>query len=255
MPFARASELDRLFACAGSLLLPRVYVPPGDAAKWGTLVHSWLETNEVPRQEPQRTALRKRLKLSGIDLDRELWWPAGGEHEITYGLNLVTGVATRAPVQARLAPGDTQKAAAARWKEALGDEWVTGTLDYAMELLDRPWVDDLKTGRYAHWKDHAAQQTFYCVVYSLEKYGELRQSRSTLTHWPKYPSAGRPTRKGVMLSVDTLRDFVISLTQLRKTVLDLRGAGGQVELSAGDQCRYCPSRSFCPKHTETNDRV
>lgn len=243
-PFARASELDRLFSCTGSLFLPRVQDPPGTAAQWGTLVHSWLETGEIPTQEPFRRALTRRLKESGVD--REIWWPSEGVHEATFGLNLVSGEVVRCVMPRLVQMGETQKSYSDRWKESLSDEWVVGTLDFGMELLDRPWVDDLKTGRFASWHDYAAQQTFYCVVWSQYLYAELRESRSTITHWPKYPSAGKPKRKGTLLGVDTLKKFVLELTQLRESVLGLRNTGKTGELLPGDQCRYCPSRTNCP---------
>lgn len=236
MPFARASELDRLLSCVGSAVLPRQdtrTLGVRKAAEWGTSVHSWLETGIVTSP-----GLGERITLSGTN--RERLWPRG-LHEITLALNVVTG-------DARRYYGASEGRDA--WKTDFDDEWITGTLDFVGELFDLPWVDDLKTGRFAAWNDYKAQQSFYVLAWSRYRYEETRESRSTITHWPRYPKHLPPTREGRVLSLDYLGGFAKQLTQLRDDILRAQDAGAA--LNPGKQCVYCPSRSHCPQGIQYN---
>ncbi len=198
------------------------------AADWGTSVHQWLETGTATSP-----ALGERILLSGVN--REQLWP-GGLHEITLAYNVVTG-------EGRRYYGATE--GKDEWKATHDDEWVTGTLDYVGELFDLPWVDDLKTGRFAAWDDYKAQQSFYCLAWSMYRFNKPQETRSSITHWPKYPKDGAPNREGHVLSLDYLGGFAKQLTQLRDDVLRAREHGPA--LVPGPQCTYCPSWSGCPK--------
>jgi hypothetical protein len=201
------------------------------------MVHLWLETGELPPDHRNRAALEKRLVLS--QTTREAWWSPQGEHEVALAYNVVSGEALECPP-------DTEKG---EWKASFGDEWVTGTLDYAQDLFGEPWVDDLKTGRFVAWDAYKAQQAFYALAWGKVRYGRLMRTRSTLTHWPKYPMHNPPRRFGSVFEVDSLGVFADKLRILRDTVLEVRaGVKSEVEvLSLGEHCRFCPSRSQCPK--------
>ena len=248
MPIFRASELDRLLACAGSGWLQR-QDHEGPAAAWGTKVHGWMETGELPEGD-DGTLLAKRIKKSGVD--RAKLWPVSGESgefEVPVAYNLVNGRAIRyVAVAGGPVGGAALRAHKSAWKAAFDNEWVTGTLDFAAELMDTYWIDDLKTGREAHWADYAAQQSFYALAWSTIKYGEIRDGRSTITHWPNYPITRAPVRHGASLEVPALLAFVKRLQGLRETVLGRSGS-----LKVGDHCRFCPSKLYCPELLNLGD--
>lgn len=246
MPLARASELDRLFACPGSAFLPREdnRTPYAKgAAAWGDGVHLWAETGELPTDHKFRRLLEEKIVLSGID--RMALWPEGGVREPAFAYNVITG-------EAQMYTGP--KAEKDAWKAAFGDEWITGSADYAADLFDAPWVDDLKTGRAVSWAAYKAQQSFYVVAWSKVRFGGLRQGRSTLTHWPKYPKHNPPDRFGRTLDVDYLEKYTVELRGLRDKILAGRAVVAEPAetkkklevLSLGEHCGYCPSKLACP---------
>lgn len=249
MPFARCSELDRLFNCYGSLVLPREADREGIAAAWGTKVHAWMETGQLP-DDRDGQAIGKRITAAKVS--RRKLWPEEGVHELALALDVVSGTVAACVVPT----GHDARQYKTAWKAAFDDRWLVGSLDFAMELLGSPWVDDLKTGRWVSWQAHASQQSAYALMYTLYKYGEVRECRSTVTHWPKYPIANPPNRWGCQLSVDYLNDFLHRLRVLRDQILETRRKyldGSLTEeklaavLSYGAHCRFCPSRSLCPK--------
>ena len=256
MPLARASELDRLFSCIGSTYLPQSRDVAGLAAQWGTKVHSWVETGLLP-EDRDGELLGRKIDKSGTS--RRKLWPEEGDHELAMAYDVLSGTVATCVVP----PGKDKRDYQNEWKSAFDDRWIVGTLDFAMELLGRPWVDDLKTGRSVDWRQYAGQQSMYCLMYTGHKYGEIRDCRSTLTHWPKYPIANPPRRIGSDLSVDYLQGFKHKLVQLRDDILGARsrsGSGG-VEaqevnkvLSYGAHCRFCPSRAACPKFGQEQAR-
>lgn len=213
------------------------------AAEWGTAVHRWMETGELPKGRIG-TTLKKKIVESGVDRG-SLW--INGLHEVPLAYNIRTRQA-RALV---LPLPDGDKAA---WKNAHDDEWVVGTADYVGLLMDTPWVDDLKTGRKVDYIDYRYQQGFYTMVWTLSQMGELTPARSTITHWPKYPIASKPRRFGTVLEVEFFQELQGRLKTLREDVMKLREleqAGRResvvVRLSDGPQCVYCPSRLACTK--------
>ncbi len=246
MPFARASELDRLLACPGALVLPRSEEKSERAviaAEWGTAVHRWKETGEIPGGRIG-TTFKKKLKETGVE--REQYW-SEGLHEVPLAYNIVSGEA-----RALVLPLPTEKKD--KWKAAHGDTWVTGTADYVGQILEAPWVDDLKTGRKVDYLDYRYQQGFYTMVWTLFQLGELNSARSTITHWPKYPISQKPKRFGTVLEVEFFMELQGRLKQLREEVMRLReleqeGRRESVvgRLSDGPQCQYCPSRLACTK--------
>ena len=233
-------------ACPGSLVLPRTDERSERAvaaAEWGTGVHRWMETGEFPDGR-LGTTLKKKVKESGAD--RVALWPKG-LHEVPVAYNVVS---TRA-LALVLPATDEQKDA---WKAGFGDEWVSGTADYVGELLEAPWVDDLKTGRLVEYESYRYQQGLYTLAWTLFNYQELVDTRSTVTHWPKYPIPKPPTRFGTVWTVEGLQELQGKLKQLREDTMKLReleNSGRResvvVRLSDGPQCKYCPSRLACAK--------
>lgn len=243
MPLARASELDRLLACPGSLVLPRTETRSERAilaGEYGTAVHTWKETGKY--EQKFATTIKKKVEAAGVSRDA-LW--AGGLHEVPLAYNVVTEEAL-----ALVLPVSNDEKTA--WKAGFGNDWVVGTADYVGQILDLPWVDDLKTGRYAEWDSYKHQQTFYALAWGLFAFHSLLPTRCTLTHWPKYPLPKPPVRLGVVLEPDYFLDFKNKLRQLKQDVLRLttdkeRGMDVSLRLSDGEQCVFCPSKSSCTK--------
>lgn len=208
---------------------------------YGTAVHTWKETGVVPASRHGDVLNRK---LNHLETKREELWP-DGFHEIPLAYNVVSG-------EARAVVLPITAAEKVEWKASHGDEWIVGTADFVGLLMGGPWVDDLKTGRHVEWADYGYQQAFYVLAWSLFHYHELLSTRSTITHWPKYPINGKPRRVGRVLDPDFLRDFQNRLKNLRLDYLRLREAhsnGGDVvaRLQDGPQCLYCPSKNSCTK--------
>jgi PD-(D/E)XK nuclease superfamily protein len=244
MPLARASELDRLLVCPGSAVLPRVRDEEGIAAAYGTCVHYWAETGRVLDGTHGRLLHRK---LEATHVDREVLWPPDGEHEVAFAYNVISSAVQRYRAPDPLPPGMSARAHVGAWKEGFGDEWVVGTLDYARRLFDTYWVDDLKTGRNAYWDDYRAQQTFYCLVYSLDVFADTRDGRSSITHWRRYPIDGQPNRFGVALEARQLIAFQKELRALYDVVQKTKADGTiRHHLKPGEQCKYCLSYVACP---------
>ncbi len=213
------------------------------AAEWGTAVHKWKETGEYPSGRWSST-LQKKVKEA--EVEREQYWTEG-LHEVPLSYNVITGEA-----RALVLPVSNEKKQG--WKDAFGDEWITGTADYLGLLLEQPWVDDLKTGRKVDDLDYRYQQGFYCLVWTLFSMGELTPARSTITHWPKYPIKEKPRRFGTVLEPEFFLELQGKLKTLREEVMKLREleqAGRResvvARLSDGPQCKYCPSRLACTK--------
>lgn len=243
MTLFRASELDRLMECPGSAWLPRKADYTGLAAAWGNMVHAWVETGVVEDSNDGKL-LQKRIDKAAVQ--RETLYPAGGEHEVPLAFNLVTEQAVRYP-NPPLPPGVTRKAHVDAWKRSFGDEWFTGSVDYVGELLDSWWIDDLKTGRDVTWGKYTWQQTAYALAWSKFKYGTYTNGRSTITHWPRYPSGRPPNRMGAVLDTEWLKKALDKFRQLRVDILAQRPES----LETGEHCYFCPSSGVCPK---LNDR-
>lgn len=242
MPFARASELDRLLLCAGSTWLTRVDTRPAyvkKMAEWGTQAHHWKATGEIPNTAPGRL-LKRRVEASGIKRD-ELW-PEKDRHEVGMAYNVVTQ-------ESRMEYG-RDLVFLDNWKAGFDDRWVTGTTDYAGDLLGTPWIDDLKTGNQADLDKFRAQLTFYSLVLSTFEYKGPKECRVTVTHWPKYPVTGLPRRFGGVIGSDELSKFQTALSALRDLILLARTSQDDSKerlLVPGEQCTYCPSKSVCGK--------
>lgn len=237
MPFCRASSLDRVLACDGSLYLPTAELrSPStiEAAEWGTYVHSYVQLGVVPPAPPGRgqypARLRDRIESVGDVL--ALWPREGARFEQSVAYHVQTGEVRTAS----LASKEEQDA----WKNSHDHHWVVGTMDYLGSLLGRPWVDDLKTGRYPSLPT-SAQTVFYSLCADRLAGTPPDGVYTSITHWPRYPVGGKPERVGIVLEWDDLEDFADLLEQTwEKSQARIK------PLTPGEWCRYCPSRGNCP---------
>lgn len=244
MPFARCSDLDRLFACHGDAVLQGNDDTRGpgarEAAAWGTTGHTWMETGDVtpPKGYGKLGPLFKR-KLTTTGIKREQWWPENALHEIAIAIN---------PGKAYRAFGGPAATAAVKeaWKADFDDEWVTGTADARWWMFDQLYVDDLKTGREVTWEQYQWQVHAYCL--GIARCSDYRGDvHATLTHWPRYPVASVPRRFGKVITASELDAFEQRLIRLRSDILRSRESRARLVLTAGEHCTWCKSKKICPE--------
>lgn len=247
MPWARASELDRLLACPAAGHLPRLEVvrdSPNYAAQWGTAMHAWKETGEFPETDNARTrkAFEDRLTVlaeSEYKTREGLWAPAG-THERAVALALIDGVPV---LDECLAPTAEERDA---WKFAKDDHYAVGTCDYDCGLLERWWVDDLKTGREVPTNPlELAQMKFYATYFALREKTSVMVS---LTHWPRSPASAPPKRRFAKKpwTVFDAEEFVEELEAARKRILRSRSLK-VADARPGSHCNWCPASARCPE--------
>ncbi len=166
------------------------------AANYGTIAHRWVETGRLPdcqRPKSRRKecscdscTLQKKILLSGIR--RRDWWPEG-EHEVTFALELFT-------LELRYYKGERADANAWKARYYGKPRWLTGTIDYRSKDNGRPWVDDLKTGKWP--VDYRKRQlSSYLLPSWVEEgcpYGAYYHR--SISQWPRYPLDELPVRKG-----------------------------------------------------------
>jgi hypothetical protein len=183
----------------------------------------------MPGADPKEVAtLEKKILLSGIE--REKWW-TGGQHEVTFALNLRTldvlefgggGYQTRD-----------------EWKKGFEglEYWLTGSIDY---LYDNGGVNDLKTGAWPVYAATSKQLRSYALYPWVKAGCPLKGWNPPLEidWWQRYRLDALPIRSGVETSGFELRDHLE----------DLRWASEHPEeVNPGDeQCRWCDSRPLCP---------
>lgn len=236
MPFARCSELDRIMRCHGSKVLAtkdsrseRVI----EAADWGTMVHGWKATGLI--EGPGTLPALFIRKLEKTKIDRETWWPGYVTHEATVAIN-------------PLKDYKIKRGECAEWKASLDDEWCTGTVDTFWMQFDELYIEDLKTGRFATLEDYRYQILGYALGLSraLQYSGRVHM---LITHWPRYPVIGMPSRFGRVIESAELRQFEIDLANLKQNIIADK-KHGLLATVAGDHCTFCPSQHVCTDFVE-----
>lgn len=213
------------------------YIAKELACEYGSLVHAWKETGNYDHAAStnHKDLLRQRVEASGMA--REEWW-YGGEHEVTYALNLRTLDLIRYV-------GDDRDA----WKAEFGREWLTGTIDYAAPHNEEGvhWVDDLKTGTWPVSPVDNKQLQSY-ALYEWVRMGRPAswEALVSITQWPwssakaalPKRSAARATALDMSALLDDLR---WALDHPTVTVVDEFGGEGY--------CKFCECRRGCPAWT------
>ncbi len=240
MAWARASGLDRVIACPASTVLPRGSDERSEAAKeaaeWGTLMHHFMASGQVPKHR-----LREKVLARAQYLPRKKLWPLGGAFETAFSLNVTNWNVTSI----------LGSEGADAWKESQPWACITGSADYVSQGLFRPWVDDLKTGRRP--ADPGEPQTlFYGLCLWLLAGKPDSGVDVSITAFPRYPLVGDPTRKFKELSVRDLTEFqsVLTFTFAEVCRLKAQHAGlvkiGKRDVTPNDGCGFCPAATTCP---------
>ena len=204
-------------------------------------MHAWKETGEFPDTENARSrkAYDDRLKvLEDSGLTRGKLWPPSGQHERAVGLCTVTG-----ELDEFWAPTSDGRDV---WKLAKDDRWVVGTCDYDCGVLERWWVDDLKTGREVSADPlELAQMRFYATWFALRYKTPVLVS---LTHWPRSPASAPPKRIFAKRpwSVLDAEEFVETLEKARLAIARSRGLK-VADARPGSHCSWCPTMERCPE--------
>lgn len=132
--------------------------------------------------------LREKLQITGVDRNT-VWPPEEGQHEVTFALHLDT-------LALHLYEGcrDGADAWKKEWDRA---QYLTGTIDWLRwsATESTAWVDDLKTGHWPPDPKESRQLRSYLLVPWVQAGAQTDwRGLVTITHWEKYPKAGRPKR-------------------------------------------------------------
>ncbi len=231
----RASESERALLCPASLVRPRNETrnPAAvTAGNYGTLAHYWKETGDwCPdwADEKDISLLGRKLAITGVK--RETYWE-GGEHEVTFALNLLSLDCVRYT---------GPREGADEWKKArTAPHVLTGTIDY---YVPQDLVDDLKTGRWLPAVDDSKQLKSYALLsWAMSGFDEDWVTWVSFTHWEKYPLAGLPKVTSHLMTAAEAQEH---LEALRWAVSHPN------EVNPGaEQCRFCPCRNNCPEALE-----
>lgn len=191
-------------------------------------MHTWKETGEVSDR------IEKKLLLSGVgDEDRERWWPAPGQHEVTFSIKIDTGELI---FWGGVSGSDHDYGYTGdEWKKTFDPQkFLTGTIDY----LDGTHVDDLKTGWPVDPKTSGQLRSYALVPWLLRKRPPSYRGLVSITHFPRYPLAARPTRTWATV---TGAELALHLDELSWAL-----SNPTIIKPSDDACRFCPSRPNCP---------
>lgn len=235
-PWARASELDRAIMCPGSTHLARVTDSSGEAAKWGTIVHSWKETGEWPDNSLMYRRRTQAIASSG--LSRESLWPStSGTHEVAYALNTQSRICDKYS-------GPREGADA--WKASFDDNWITGTADWVGDLLGDAWIDDLKTGREIPSDPWDLWQLRFYALCAVMLTG-ADTARVSLTHWTRYPADAAPRRVWApAVTREELLGTTLPLLETARQAAHLSKRSGVADVTPGSHCTWCRAKPNCP---------
>lgn len=240
-PFARASDLDRILRCTGSLSLVTLRGPDKteksqgliEAGNWGTDMHTVKETGEIPAHRVGHAPFMRKSQI--LRAARQDLWPDGaGKHEVSFAYDVLTQKVDVSYVQGK----EAQDA----WKASHADTCVVGTSDWVGWHLDMLHIDDLKTG-HAEPNPESHQNMFYGLCASIVAgKGDVVLSS---THFPRYPVKGEPDRLWAGDDFFRLRrsDFVAELVGAYAVTQRQRRPSF---INGPYQCAYCPVKEKCP---------
>lgn len=231
MALVRASSLDLFLSCSGYLHLPEAkpfFANAAPAAEWGTMVHTWKETGQV-KHANKRTATSFKKRLETLGVKHEDYYSLEGQHEVSVAYNWEYGY---------VVPFYGKGEAAEEWKKQFGASWVTGTMDYLMDLGEYLRVNDLKTGKWWTKKPRESAQVSFYGMCGWKLYA--KPVIQDILHWPRYPATGKPKILGP--EVVTGEEYARFEAKLQRACEE---SFSPTYNPSEESCRFCPGAGSC----------
>lgn len=227
-----ASRLDRGALCPASTVLPETKSESGKGAQWGTAAHEFMETGQIPKGPETPAWVTKGLadKVICSGFDRAKWYPPGAHEVQAYldGPNFE---------DVSIVPGGHDD-----WPER--ESSIRVKIDYVGVHEGKPWVEDLKTGRFP--VPPSALQVAAAALLVAQLVGS-KAAYGTVLHWPRYPKAAPPVRSKFYLYDEA------ALEATREQLLLARARALQPNppaIPGEEQCRWCNCLAACPAGQE-----
>lgn len=232
-----ASSLERLMACPASAVLPHVAETNDDADR-GTEIHSFVRNVSagMPRAKALALVPKEHLPVcEGIDFGRVCGDLSNVRAEVSYAIDVETSFARELGIN-------------------LGRHYPTrepaefaGTNDLEGRRLDDvEVVADVKTGDPVTACRENPQMMFHARARQLRTGAAEVEARLIYIR-----RDGKVSLDCAMFTAFELDCFEDELSALRARIEDARArfaATGQVSVSTGPHCRYCPAMTACPRY-------
>ena len=234
-----ASAIERAIECPASCVLPAINIS-GDDATRGREIHAFIRriANRMAREEAlSLVPSEHRQVCEGIDLARIFGGLSDVRGEVAYAIDIRDTKVEELGINL------------SRNYPALGVNEFAGTNDIEGTRLDGvPVVCDVKTGflEVTQTKDNA-QQKFHARARQLMTGADEVEARLIFIG-----SDGRVTLDCHTFDSFELESFDDELIELRDRILvakDRYDIAGEVSVSSGSWCRYCPAMAACPAYT------
>ena len=232
-----ASAVERLLACPASAILPHVSESNDDADR-GTEIHAFVRN--VAAGMPRAKALALVPKehhpvCEGIDFDRVCGDLSNVRAEVSYALDVDTGGVREIGINLG------RKYPPRRPAEFAGTNDLEG-----MRFDDVEVVGDIKTGDPVTACQDNPQAKFHARARQLATGAAEVEARLIYIR-----RDGKVSLDCATFTAFELDCFEDELVALRARIEDARAryvATGQVNVSSGSHCRYCPAMTACPRY-------
>ena len=231
-----ASALARAIECPASVALPQV-ATTSDAARRGSQIHGYIAA-----------------RLAGVSRASALALVDAEHHPTCEGIDFakVGGDLSAVKAEAAYAYDVRQRSVrlvghnVGRNYGPMGDNEIAGTNDFEGLRLDGvPVVADVKTGQPVTACRENPQMMFHALVQMIRTGASEVDARIIYVR-----EDGGVKLDSWTFDVFTLEEFADELDVMlgRVTRARLAVAQGDVRVSTGDHCRYCPALQACPAY-------
>jgi CRISPR/Cas system-associated exonuclease Cas4 (RecB family) len=223
-------------ACLGSVVYPHIRQKPGQSARRGTVIHSFIERSRTIGRVQALVEIKDdeiRNLCNAIDLNL---FPSYLESEVTYEYNAIENTARAISISK---PRDYP----------YNDGCFYGTADLVglSEDGQSVIVIDIKTGK--RLPKHASEnwQLRLLAVAAASTYG-CRAAKVALAYINQF---GEVEFEWADFDSLDLADYAEELEWLVTAVRKASEAvesGYQIDIEMGDHCEWCPAMLYCPAH-------
>ena len=230
-----ASALTRVMVCPASSVLPQHDVETEWAAR-GTAIHKYRELRGQGLLEADALGMvpeEYREDCRHLVLDD---LPPSAQHEVAFAYDVATG-------KARILEGCTNRNYA---DYNLAPFEICGTADVVYVDGDTVVVVDYKSagGKKVEPKSAGAM-----LFYGLCAWTVHQASRCKLVY--RNTDTGRDYESTVdMFDLLDFADRLRTLNVARQKAAAVMASGGELKVTEGDHCRYCPAQESCPSKLE-----